>query len=261
MDFGLLGKTALVAGGSKGLGKAAARELLREGCEVGICARDAYTLEEAVEELSEEGVVWGHRCDLLESAQAQGFVHAGLERWGHADILVANAGGPPPGAFLDFDEQAWLDAFRLNTLSAISMIREALPAMIACRWGRIITVTSVAVKQPIDGLILSNGVRMGVLGFGKTLSREVARHGVTVNNVCPGYTQTQRVEQLAAKLARDKNVSVDQVRAGWEADIPMGRLGNVDEFAAVVAFLASERASYVTGTSVQVDGGFVRGIG
>jgi 3-oxoacyl-[acyl-carrier protein] reductase len=261
MELGLEGRLALVAGGSKGLGKAAARELLLEGCTVGICGRNQDALDATVEELSEEGDVWAHRCDLVDTAQAKGFVHAGLDRHGSIDVLVTNAGGPPPGLFLDFDEAAWLEAFRLNTLSAITLIREALPSMVANGWGRIITVTSVSVKQPIDGLILSNGVRMGVVGFGKTLSREVARHGITVNNVCPGYTDTERVRQLAEKLSKDRGITPDRVRAAWEADIPVGRIGRVEEFGAVVAFLASERASYVTGASIAVDGGFVRGVG
>jgi len=260
MDLGLKGKIALVAGGSKGLGKASALELLREGCTVGICARDQTTLDRAVEDLSHEGSVWGHACDLMDTQQARGFVRTGIERHGRVDVLVTNAGGPPPGAFMDFDEEAWLNAFRLNALSTITMIREALPTMIQHAWGRIITVTSVSVKQPIDGLILSNGVRMSVVGFSKTLSREVARHGITVNNVCPGYTRTERVEQLASRLAADKGTTVEAVKAGWESDIPLGRIGEVDEFAAVVAFLASARASYVTGTSVEVDGGFTRGV-
>lgn len=261
MDLGLDGKVALVAGGSKGLGKAVARELLREGCTVGICARDRDTLEHTAGELEAEGPVWAHACDLTDSDQAKGFVRTCVKKHGRVDVLVTNAGGPPPGAFLDFDEQAWLDAFRLNTLSAITLIREALPGMIDRRWGRIITVTSVSVKQPIDGLVLSNGVRMGVVGFGKTLSREVAKHGVTVNNVCPGYTRTERVDQLASKLAADRGTTPEEARAAWEADIPAGRIGEPDELAATVAFLASTRASYITGASIPVDGGFVRSVG
>lgn len=260
MDLGLKGKIALVAGGSKGLGKAVALELLREGCTVGICARDRATLDRTVDELSHEGSVWGHACDLTDIEQGRGFVRTGLEKLGRVDVLVTNAGGPPPGSFMDFDEEAWMNAFRLNALSTITLIRSAIPSMIAQAWGRIITITSVAVQQPIDGLVLSNGVRMSVVGFSKTLSREMAKHGITVNNVCPGYTRTERVEQLATKLAVDRGVRAEDVRAAWEADIPMGRLGEARELAAVVAFLASERASYVTGTSVAVDGGFARGV-
>lgn len=261
MDLGLEGKVALVAGASKGLGRAAARELVREGCSVGICARDQTQLDRAVDALSRDGEAWGHRCDLMVTEQAREFVRAGVKKYGRVDVLVTNAGGPPPGAFLDFDEEAWLQAFRLNALSTITLIREALPAMIEQGWGRIITITSVSVKQPIDGLVLSNGVRTGVVGFSKTLSREVAKHGITVNNVCPGYTRTERVEGLADKLASDKGSTRNDIKAGWESDIPMGRIGEVEEFAAVVAFLASARASYVTGASVPVDGGFIRGIG
>lgn len=261
MDLGLSGKVALVAGASKGLGRAVAGELLREGCHVGICGRDQGTLDGAIAELSALGAVWGHRCDLTDTSQARGFVQEALDRHGHVDVLVTNAGGPPPGSFLDFDEQAWIDAFRLNGLSTITLIRQALPSMIERKWGRIITVTSVSIKQPIDGLVLSNGIRMSVVGFGKTLAREVAEHGITVNNVCPGYTRTERVQQLSDRLAEARGVSPGDVQAGWETDIPAGRIGEPRELAAVVAFLASERASYVTGTSLAVDGGYHRGVG
>lgn len=261
MDLALGGKTALVGGATKGLGYAIARELLREGCTVGICSRSQQNVDTAVQELSVYGQVWGQAADLSRTEQAVQFVQAGIERQGRVDIVVTNAGGPPAGPFMGFDEEDWLEAFRLNTLSAVTLIRTALPGMIERGWGRIITITSISVKQPPDGLVLSNGARLAVAGVVKTLSREVARHGVTVNNVCPGYTQTERIDTLAECIARDKGICPDDVKRGWAAEIPAGRIGRAEELAAVVAFLASERASYVTGISLQVDGGYVRGMG
>lgn len=260
MDLGLHAKTALVAGASAGLGKAIAIELAREGCVVGICARDETTLAAARDDIAAVGEAWSFACDLTDPNAARAFVQEGIARHGRVDILINNAGGPPPGGFLDLDDLAWEQAFRLTLQSAVAMTREALPGMIERKWGRVVNVTSASVKQPIDGLTLSNSIRLAVAGFAKSLSREVARHGITVNNVCPGYTHTQRVEALASNLARQQSVDEASVIAEWVSDIPMARIGRPEELAAVVAFLASERASYVTGTSILVDGGFVRGM-
>jgi 3-oxoacyl-[acyl-carrier protein] reductase len=176
------------------------------------------------------------------------------------DILVTNAGGPPAGPFESHPASAWSDALRLNFESVVNMTRAVLPGMKERRWGRIINITSIAVKQPVDNLILSNSVRAAVTGFARTLANEVASYGVTVNNVMPGYTLTDRIANLAETNAGQRGTTTEAVIAGWESQIPMARLGTPEEFAAMVTFLASERASYTTGASIPVDGGWIRAL-
>ena len=262
MDLGLRDKVAFVAGGSKGLGKAVAMELSKEGARVAVCSRERPELPAAVEEIRSltGGEVIGIAADLSISDQARDFIRKGLEHFGTVDILVNNAGGPPDRRFLDIDEDLWNFAFRLNLLSAIIMIREAVPIMIEKRWGRIINLASVAVKQPIEGLILSNTIRIGIVGLAKTLSNELASYNITVNNICPAYTMTERVRKLAAEIAGKKGASSDEVIRDWESQIPMGRLGKPEEIAALAAFLASERAGFITGDSIQIDGGWYKGV-
>jgi 3-oxoacyl-[acyl-carrier protein] reductase len=262
VDLGLRGKVAFVAGGSKGLGKAVAMELSREGARVALCAREHPELPGAVEEIRSftGGEVIGIAADLSISNQARDFIRKGLEHFGTIDILVNNAGGPPDRRFLEIDEDLWNFAFRLNLLSAITMIREAVPIMIEKRWGRIINLDSVAVKQPIEGLILSNTIRIGIVGLAKTLSNELALYNITVNNICPAYTMTERVRKLSAEIAGKKGISSDEVIRGWESQIPMGRLGKPEEIGALAAFLASERAGFITGDSIQIDGGWCKGV-
>jgi 3-oxoacyl-[acyl-carrier protein] reductase len=261
MDLGLKGKVAFVAGGSQGLGKAVAMEMAREGAKVVICGLDDPQLPKAVEEIrgATGGEVIGVPADVTDSEQARNFIRKGVEHFGTVDILVNNAGGPPDKTFLEIDDELWMFGVRLNLLSTIIMTREVVPVMKEKRWGRIINMTSISVKQPIDGLILSNTVRMGVIGMAKTLSNELAPFNVTVNNVCPGYTMTERVRKLAIDVAAKKKSTPEAVVKGWEALIPMGRLGTPEEFAALVAFLASERAAYITGASIQIDGGYYKG--
>jgi 3-oxoacyl-[acyl-carrier protein] reductase len=262
MDLGINGKVAFVAGASLGLGKAVALELSREGTKVAICALDDPELPGAVEEIKAAtgGEVIGIPSDVTDADQAKGFVRKGLEHFGTVDILVNNAGGPPSRTFMEIDDDLWTFGFKLNLMSTIVMTREAVPVMKEKRWGRIINMTSVAVKQPIDGLILSNTMRSGVIGLAKTLSNELAPYNVTVNNVCPGYTMTERVRNLSEFLAEKQQTTPEAVIRKWESEIPMGRLGTVGEFSALVAFLASERAGFITGTSIQIDGGYYRGI-
>ena len=262
MDLGLRDKVAFVAGGSKGLGKAVAMELSKEGARVAVCARQRPELPAAVEEIRSltGGEVIGIAADLSISGQARAFIRKGLEHFGTVDILVNNAGGPPDRKFLDIDEDMWNFAFRLNLLSAITMIREAVPKMIEKRWGRIINLASVAVKQPIEGLILSNTIRIGIVGLAKTLSNELASYNITVNNICPAYTMTERVRKLSAEIAGKKGILSDEVIRDWESQIPMGRLGKPEEIAALAAFLASERAGFITGDSIQIDGGWYKGV-
>ncbi len=262
MDLGLKGKTALVAGGSMGLGKAVALELGREGARIAIGSLDDAYLPQAAEEIRRKtgAEVIAVPADVSDPEQAKAFVTKSVERLGSVDILVNNAGGPPSVAFLDIDDKTWQYGFRLNLLSTIVMTREAVPLMKEKKWGRIINMTSISVKQPIDGLMLSNTIRSGVIGFAKTLSNELAPFHITVNSVCPGYTLTDRVRNLAKTIAGRENSTPEAVIAKWESTIPMKRLGTPEEFAALVAFLASEQAGYITGAAIQIDGGWYKGV-
>lgn len=261
MDLGLKGKTALVAGASGGLGFAVARELAAEGADLVICSRSEANIDKAREALLPYGGrVLGLAADLDDAAARARLVKAALDRMGGIDILVTNTGGPPPGPFESHPADRWLKTVDAHLGSALDLCRAVLPGMRERRWGRIITITSIAVKQPVNGLILSNTARAAVVGFARSLANEVAAEGITVNNVMPGYTLTDRVTSLSAKLAAERGCDVAAVTAGWEAEIPMRRLGTVEEFAGLVAYLASGRASYITGTSIPVDGGWIRSL-
>jgi 3-oxoacyl-[acyl-carrier protein] reductase len=262
VNLGLRGKVALVAAASRGLGRAVAEELAAEGANLVICGRELGAIDRAAQEIvAATGVdVTAQAADVSDPDAVDRLVAEGVDRFGQIDILVANAGGPPAGPFESLTPAMWDAATRLTLGSALALTRAVLPGMKARRWGRIINITSVAVKQPVDGLMLSNSLRAAVTGFARTLATEVAPFGVTVNNALPGYTRTERVEQLAKASEARGGPSADAVRRGWESQIPMGRLGEAREFAALVAFLASDRASYITGTSIPVDGGWVRGL-
>lgn len=262
MDLGLGGRVALVAASSRGLGRAVAAELAAEGAHLVLCARGETDLEETAAAIRHDSGVEVHAVpvDLSDLDAVAGLADAALERFGQVDILVNNAGGPAAGPFEAHDRDAWRAAIRVNLESALELTRALLPGMKERGWGRIVNITSVAVKEPVDGLILSNSVRAAVTGFARTLANEVAPYGVTVNNALPGYTRTDRLEELAGALAAQRNVDRSVIEDGWRAAIPMGRLGEPEEFAALVAFLASERASYITGRSITVDGGRTRGL-
>src|SRR6185369_4413366 len=262
MDLGLKNKVALVAAGSRGLGRAVAEELAAEGASLLLCARDAQTLTETAAAIAESSGahVLAVPADVTVIDDIKRLVDAGIERFGHIDILVTNAGGPPAGRFDQLTREQWDAAIKLTLLSAVELARQALPGMRERRWGRIINITSIAVKQPVEGLLLSNSLRAGLTGFARTLANEVAPEGITVNNVLPGYTRTERLDELAQMMAEKQGISVGEFRGIWEKEIPMARLGEPRELAATVAFLASERASYITGTSIQVDGGWIRSL-
>ncbi|MDQ2664955.1 MAG: SDR family oxidoreductase [Gemmatimonadota bacterium] len=262
MDLGIGGKVGLVAAASRGLGRAVAEELAREGMDLIICARGAEALREtAVAIRAASGVrVVDVAADLSNPDDLARLTALALAEFGHVDVLVTNSGGPPAGPFESHSAAVWQEAIRQNLVSVVELTRAVLPGMKERRWGRIINVTSIAVKQPVDNLILSNSIRAAVTGFARTLANEVAPFGVTVNNVLPGYTRTQRVDDLARKNAELKGTSPDAERAVWEGQIPMARLGDPTEFAAMVAFLASDRASYTTGASIAVDGGWIRSL-
>ena len=262
MDLGLTGKIALVAAASRGLGRAVAEELAREGASLVICARGADALRETADAIRSATAVHvvDVVADLSEPAGVARVVEHALAEFGRVDVLVTNGGGPPAGPFESHSAAAWQMAVRQNLDSVVELTRAVLPGMKERRWGRIINVTSIAVKQPVDNLILSNSIRAAVTGFARTLANEVASFGITVNNVMPGYTRTQRVEDLAEHNASLHGTTPGVERTKWESQIPMGRLGDPAEFAAMVAFLASERASYTTGASIPVDGGWIRGL-
>jgi 3-oxoacyl-[acyl-carrier protein] reductase len=262
MDLGLRGKVALVAAASRGLGRAIAEELGAEGASLVMCARGREALTEASEAVrTTSGVdVLAVPADVSRPEDVTRLVQSAIARFGRVDILVTNAGGPPSGPFESLGPEKWDDAVRLTLMSTINLCREILPGMKQRKWGRIINVTSITVKQPVEGLMLSNSLRAGVTGFARTLANEVARDGITVNNILPGFTRTRRVEELAKATAEREGIPIDEVMNRQKASIPMRRLGEPREFAAVAAFLASERASYVTGTSIQVDGGWIRSL-
>ncbi len=262
MDLGLENKVAFVAASSAGLGRAVAEALAGEGARVAICGRDAGRLRQAAEEIRSltKAEILALQGDVTSEECLASMVASVLAEWGTIHILVNNAGGPPAGVFENLDLEAWRDAVRLSFLSAVSASRLVLPCMKRQKWGRIINITSISVKQPVDGLILSNAVRSAVVGLGKSLANELAAHGILVNNVCPGYTRTRRVLELAEARASKEGRSAAQILAEWEKTIPLGRLGEPVEFASLVAFLASERAGYITGTTIQVDGGYVKGV-
>lgn len=262
MDLGLKGRVALVAASSKGLGRAVAEELAAEGCDLVMCARGADALEAAAKEIRSgtRRRVHAVAADLTDPREVERVVDEGRQAVGEIDVLVTNTGGPPAGPFESHSPDAWDLAVRQNLGSVLNLVRAVLPGMRDRKWGRIVNVTSIAVKQPVDGLILSNSVRAAVTGFARTLANEVAEAGITVNNVMPGYTRTERVEQLARRNAELKGITAEEAAQGWVREIPMRRLGEPREFAAMVAFLCSERASYVTGQSVAVDGGWIRSV-
>ena len=260
MDLGLQERVAIVAAASKGLGKAVALGLAHEGARVALFSRDEAQIRAAGDEIKREtsGDVLPLAADVTREEDLRRVVDATLERWGRIDILFNNAGGPPPGRFEDFGDAEWQKAFELNLLSTIRLTRLVLPSMRERRWGRIITSTSISVRQPIDNLILSNAIRSGVTAMAKTLSNEVAREGITVNTIAPGRIDTERLRTMDAATARKQGISVEEAQRQSEALIPLGRYGDPAEFAALAVFLASERSSYITGQTMLVDGGLLK---
>jgi 3-oxoacyl-[acyl-carrier protein] reductase len=247
VDLGIAGKRALVAAGTAGLGLATVDALLEAGVRVAVCGRDPDRLAEVVD--TRRGELIPLVADVGTVAGATAFVTQGIEALGGVDILVTNAGGPPPGTFTSTDVEAYRPALELNLMSVVAMCKAAVPTMVAQGWGRVVAITSVTVRQPIEFLILSNTARAGATGFLKTLALEVAQHGVTVNSIQPGYHATDRL----STLPQDK---LD----GILADIPAGRLGDPRSFGDVMAFLCSESAGFITGAAIPVDGGSYRGL-
>jgi 3-oxoacyl-[acyl-carrier protein] reductase len=251
MDLHLTDKIAFVAASSSGLGKSVAIELAKEGVQVIICGRNPDTLNKAKAEIEKFGNVFAIAGDLTNSNDRDKIINAALEKYNHIDVLITNTGGPPTGKFEELTPEDWDTAYQQLLVSATGLIRGFLPEMKTNQWGRIITITSQAVKQPVDNLILSNSIRASIVGLVKSLSNELGAFNITVNNVMPGYTQTARLDRLI-----QNNPTVASVTK----EIPLGRFGQPREFAAAVTFLASERASYITGVSLAVDGGWIRSI-
>jgi 3-oxoacyl-[acyl-carrier protein] reductase len=260
MDLGLKDKIALVAASSKGLGRASAEAIAQEGAKVTICARDEETLNATRETmaLATGAEILAVPADMTKAQDIKNVVRKTIDHYGGLHILICNAGGPPAGYFPEFNDEQWEAAFNLNMMSTVRLIRAALPYMQAANWGRIINITSVSVKEPIDNLILSNAIRASVHGLAKTLANQIGPDGITINNVMPGWIQTDRVNHLVAINAEKSGKSKAEVITGIAKPIPVGRIGQPEEFGALVAFLVSEKAGYINGSSIRVDGGVIK---
>ncbi|MEI6741135.1 MAG: SDR family oxidoreductase [Gemmatimonadaceae bacterium] len=261
MDLGIQGKVALVCGASKGIAYATAEQLAKDGCALAICSRDAAAIGAAATKLEAYGVpVLAMVADLSTTEGLETVTRDTMARYGRVDILIANTGGPPTGPAMEHDWASWVSASELLLRSAVELTRAFVPGMRERRWGRVISITSKAVKEPVPGLVLSNSLRAAVTGYLRTLANEVAGDGVTVNTVLPGYTATERLDMLASVTAARSGTTPESVFAGWVSRTPVGRLGRADELAATIAFLASDLAGFITGQAVLVDGGTVNTI-
>ncbi len=262
MDLGLKDKVAVVAASSRGLGKAVAWQLAREGAKLVICARNKEILEATADEiLLDTGVtVFPLSIDLSDGDQVRWMVDETLDLFGRVDILVTNSGGPTPGDFDEIQEEDWKKATTLTLYSVVRLIRAVLPSMRKHKWGRIINLTSVSVKQPLPGLLLSNALRPAVVGLTKSLAEELAPDNILVNALCPGYFMTDRVKALVEDKASRSRKHIDKIIDEMVSEIPLGRMGDPKELADLVAFLASPRSGYITGSVIQVDGGMVKSL-
>ncbi len=262
MNLGLNNKIALICAASQGLGFAVADELAAEGASLIICSRGEENLSKAADAIRKKHgtEVFAVAGDLSVTVDVERIVNAGLDKFGRIDILVTSTGGPPAGNFDSLTAESWDQATRILLTSVLDLTRLVLPGMKSRGWGSILNITSIASKQPVDNLMLSNSLRAAVTGFAKTLANEVAVDGVTVNNILPGYTRTERLEELIEFLAEKEGLTADEIKARWASEIPMRRLGEPKEFAALAAFLVSERASYITGSSIAVDGGWIKSL-
>jgi len=262
MDLGLKGRGVIVAASSQGMGRAAAELFAREGAQVAMCARTEKTLRQAADEIRQAtgAEVYAEALDVTDAAAVQRFVEQVAKRFGRIDVCVTNAAGPPAKNFLSVTTDEWRRAVEQNFLSVVYLAKAVIPHMQRHRWGRIITITSVSVKLPIPDLILSNSVRSAVVGLVKSLSNEFGKDGILVNNVAPGYTATDRLKELAGTRALAAGVPVDGIYEQWAAEAPLKRLADPKEIADAIVWLASERASYITGQTVVVDGGIYHGV-
>lgn len=262
MNLGLKDKVAIVAASSQGLGKATAEAFAAEGCRLALCARNATALQKVADRIRSEHKVdtYFEAFDVTDAAAVQRFVAAVAAKFGSVDICVTNAGGPPAKGFLAASIEDWQKAIAANFLSTVYFAREVIPHMQKKRWGRIITITSITTKQPVPDLVLSNAVRTAVVGLVRSLANEFGKDGILVNNVGPGYTATDRLKNLAKARSAATGKTEDEVFAGWAVESAVGRIGEPREFADTVVWLASERASYITGQTLLVDGGAYKGL-
>jgi 3-oxoacyl-[acyl-carrier protein] reductase len=257
MDLNLTGKRAIVMAASRGLGYASALALAREGCDLVICSRDVTRIRAAADTIARETRQRVHpiAADVSGEREAQHLVDTAVAEYGGLDIVVHNAGGPPAGEFATIDEAQWQKAFEQNLLSLVRIVHAAVPPLKRAGGGRIITIASSSIKQPIPNLVLSNALRAGVWGLAKTLSRELAADKILVNVIAPGRIQTERIDELDRVTADKAGKSLEEVKRASAANVPLGRIGRPEELANLVVFLASDAASYITGQAITVDGG------
>jgi 3-oxoacyl-[acyl-carrier protein] reductase len=262
METGLKGRVAIVAASSQGIGRATAEAFAAEGCRVAMCARNAVALEAAADKIRKQfgAEVFAQTLDVTDADAVKKFVSAVVQKFGGVDICVTNAGGPPAKGFLAASIEEWHRAVEANFMSVVYFAREVIPHMQRKRWGRIITLTSVTTKQPVPDLVLSNAVRAAVVGLVKSLANEFGKDGILVNNVGPGFTATDRLKDLARTRSQALGKSEDEMFAGWAADSAVKRVAEPREVADTIVWLASERASYVTGQTILVDGGTYKGL-
>src|SRR6202790_3189112 len=262
METGLKNRVAIVAASSQGIGQATAQAFAAEGCRIAMCARNAQTLHAAAERIEKQhgAEVFAQALDVTDAEAVYHFVDAVVSKFGGVDICVTNAGGPPAKGFLAASLEEWRKAVDANFLSTVYFAREVIPHMQRQHWGRIITITSITTKQPVADLVLSNAVRAAVVGLVKSLANEFGKDGILVNNVGPGYTATDRLKELAKVRSAASGKSEREIFDGWAADAPLKRLGDPREVAETIVWLASERASYITGQTVLVDGGMYKGL-
>ena len=262
MNLNLKNKNAIVCASSQGLGKAAALDLAEEGVNLAICSRDQDKINKVKEEIHQkinsEIKVIALKVDLDSPDEIQAFYKQVENDLGSVDILVNNNGGPPPSTFEQLSDDDWQKAFNSTMMSCLRLSKLVIPNMKKNAWGRIINISSVSVKTPVNGLFLSNSLRMGVLGWAKALSDELAPHGVTVNTVCPGYTRTERVEAILETQSNSSGLKKEDIEKSIAENIPMKRVGEAEDLAGLITFLASEKADYMTGLAIQVDGGSAR---
>jgi 3-oxoacyl-[acyl-carrier protein] reductase len=261
MDLGLDKKVAVVLAASKGFGKATALALAREGCRVAVCSRNQEQIRQAAGEIASlsGSEVIPFVADLEHEQQITSFINTVLDKWGRVDILVTNAGGPPVKGFEETIDPEWEKYFHITFMSVVRAIRAVLPAMKKQRWGRIINITSISVKEPIMNLVYSNALRPAVIGLAKTLSKELGPFGITVHNIAPGYHRTEGLERIVKKRMEQGEREAD-IYSQWEQATPVRRIGDASELAALVSFLCSESAGYMTGNTIQIDGGRASGI-
>jgi len=261
-------KVAIVCGSSRGMGKAIAKEFLKQGAKVVMMSRNEENLMNAMKEISSEIVQNGDRSvmqriiaipgDVRNKADIEKVVKETVDEFGTVHILVNNTGGPPAGYFEDLNDDDWYNAFNLTFMSAMRFIREVAPFMKRQRWGRIINITSMSVKQPIDNLILSNTIRLAVIGMSKTLALQWAKYGITINNIAPGPIYTERIKELSQARADRDGITYEDALRAWLEEVPMKRFGEPEEVAYLAAFLASDKAGFITGTTIQIDGGAIK---